>query len=119
MVDLPPYHHGDQGLLGDLGDRTRADQRAIAQHGHPVGELEDLGQLVADIDNGDAALAQAPDDRHQPLDVGIGQGSGGFVHDDDPGVLAQRLGDLHPLPIGDRQGADLGIHVEVGTIERI
>ena len=50
----------------DLADRPGADMGAVAQHRDPVGEREDLRQLVADIDDADAALAQAPDHVHQP-----------------------------------------------------
>ena len=46
---------------------------------------------------------QGAHDREQPLDLGTGQCRGGLVHDQDPGVEAQRLGDLDDLLVGDRQ----------------
>ena len=59
------HHHRTRGRLVDLADRPRADIGAVAQHRHAVGEREDLRQAVADIDDADAALAQAPDDVDQ------------------------------------------------------
>ena len=94
-----------------------ADQRAVAQHGHAVGELEDLRELVADVDDADAAVAQALDHDHQAADVGVGERRGRLVHDEDAGVLGERLGDLDPLAVGDGEGADLGVDVEVVAVE--
>ncbi|MCY1231455.1 hypothetical protein D9M72_439030 [compost metagenome] len=37
------------------------------------------------------------EDGEQPLDIGQGQGGGGFIQEQDPGVLVQGLGQLHGL----------------------
>ena len=54
----------------------------------------------------------ARDDREQPAGLAVGQRRGRLVHDDDPGVDAQRLGDLHQLPLGDAQLLDRGLRVD-------
>src|SRR5690606_12191465 len=46
VVQLATDHHGNQGVAGELADRALADQRAVAQHGDPVGDLVDLVQEV-------------------------------------------------------------------------
>ena len=47
------------------------------------------------------------------VDLGVVQRRGRLVHDEHPGVEAQRLGDLDHLLLGDREVAD-----QVGRIER-
>ena len=44
--------------------------------------------------------AQCRDHLEEPLDLGVGQGGGGLVHDDDPRVEGQGLGDLDDLLVG-------------------
>ena len=75
--------------------------RPVAQHRHPVGEQEHLLEPVADVDDGDAAVPQQPDDIEQPLDIVLGQRRGRLVHDQDAGIVGKRLGDLDPLAIAD------------------
>ena len=60
---------------------------AVAQHRHPVGELEHLDQPVADVDDAHAAGLQQAHDGEQALDVGLGQGRRRLVHDQDACVL--------------------------------
>ena len=92
---------------------------AVAQHRHPVGQSEDLRQLVGDIGDADAALAQAPDHLQQPSRIRIRQCGRRLVHDDQLGVLRQGLGDLDPLAVRHREAADDGIDVEIMAVERI
>ncbi len=118
-VDGAAHHHRDQIGFRHLADRPGPDLHAVAEHGHSVGQREDLRQPMADIDDADSAAAQAADHLEQPTRVGIGQGSGRLVHDDEPCVLRQRLGDLDPLPVGDREPAHGDIDIEVVAVERI
>ena len=46
--------------LGDVLGHALPDQRAVAQHRHPVGDLEDLVEEVRDEHDRDALLAQRP-----------------------------------------------------------
>ena len=43
--------------LLSAGARLQGDD-AVAQHHDPVGEVEDLGEPVGDVDDGDALVAQ-------------------------------------------------------------
>ena len=64
--------------------------------------LQHLVQLVADKEEGDAPGLQLMDHGEQGANLPLGQRAGGLVHDDEPGVLAQRLGDGDELLVGDR-----------------
>jgi hypothetical protein len=52
-----------------------------------------------------AVRPQRADHLEQPGDLGGGQRGRGLVHDDDPCLQRQRLGDLHDLLVGDGQPA--------------
>ena len=54
---------------------------------------------------------------HQALDIGLGERCRRLVHDQHAGILRQRLGDLDALAVGDRERADLGVDVEIVTVE--
>ena len=60
----------------------------------------------------DAAIAEAADDREQPLDLVGRQRRRRLVEDEDAGVDRQRLGDLDELLVGHRQAADGRADVE-------
>ena len=115
---VPADHHRDQLVGAGLRDLPGADVGAVAQHRDPVREHEHLLEAVADVDDADAALAQPADDAEQAQDVGLGERRGGLVHDQDARVLGQRLGDLDPLPVADRERADDARDVEVVDVER-
>ena len=119
LVDRPADHHRDQLALVELADRRGADTGAVAQHRHAVGEREDLRQLVADIDDADALVAQHAHDRQQLLDILFDQRGGRLVHDQDARILRQGPGDLDPLPVRDRQRADAVIDVDVLALQPV
>ena len=119
LIDGAAHHHRDQIGFADLADRLGGDMGAVAQHRHPVGQREDLRQLVGDIGDADAALAQAPDHLQQPARIRIRQCGRRLVHDDQLGVLRQGLGDLDPLAVRHREAADDGIDVEIMAVEGI
>ena len=106
VLDPAADHHVDEIVLAHVGNVSGRDIGAVAQHRDPVGEHEDLLEAVADVDDADAALAQQADDAEQAHDVRLGQRRGRLVHDQDAGVLRERLGDLDPLPVADRERAD-------------
>ena len=74
---------------------------AIAQNRHAVADVEDLAEPVADIDDGMALRLEALQDAHQPLDLHIREGGGGFVQNEHAGVTGKQAGDLHDLPLPD------------------
>ncbi len=99
-------HHRD-----DLRNRcprrlNRAHTGAIPHHGDAVGDALDLVHLVADVDHADAFVPEPPDDVEEFADLGLVEGGGRLVHDEDAGLEAERLGDFHHLLPGDGQFAD-------------
>ena len=56
-----------------------ADGLAVAQHGDPVGQAEDLFQPVRDIDDADALLAQTAERDEEGLGLGLRKRAGGLV----------------------------------------
>ncbi|MNO65827.1 hypothetical protein D3C76_565970 [compost metagenome] len=74
-----------------------------------IADLEDLLEAVGDVDDAAALLAQLADDHEQLLGLGVGQGIGGLVHDDDAGIERQRLGDLHHLLLADGEIPEPGV----------
>jgi pyruvate formate lyase activating enzyme len=51
--------HADDLVLVHFGDRTRGDEMAVAQHGHAIGNLEDLLQAMRDVDDAHASVLSA------------------------------------------------------------
>ncbi|MND92340.1 hypothetical protein D3C80_844950 [compost metagenome] len=80
------HHHLDDPVFVELAHRLLAYPFAIAQHGDPVADLEDLLEAVGDVNDAATLLAQLADDHEQLLCLGVGQGVGGLVHDDDAGI---------------------------------
>ena len=79
------------------------DQLALADHADPVGHLLGLLDIMGGEDDGDAALAEAPDQLPHvaaQLDVDAG---GRLVEEQDVGLVAERLGDHHPALHAARQ----------------
>ena len=62
---LAADHQADQLGAVDLGHRPRADERAVAQDGHAVGDLRQLLEPVRDVDDADALPPQLADDAEQ------------------------------------------------------
>ena len=76
---------------------------AVPQYGQPVGQAVDLLQAVADVDDGNAPLPQLLNDAEQCFGFLAGQRGGGLVHDEQLGVAAQTLENLHQLAHADAQ----------------
>ena len=98
-----------------------ADQTAVAQHRHPVGDLVDLVEEVRDEQDRDAAVAQAA---HHPEQLGdlVGvQARGRLVEDQHPGVDVDRTGDRDELLDRDRVLAERRgrVDVQVEPVERL
>ena len=101
VAERPADHHADQRVGGDLVDLPRADDRAVAQHGHAPADGEHLAQAVRDVDEGDAFRREPPDHVEELRQLRLAERGGRFVEDDDAGVARQRPGDLHHLPLRD------------------
>ena len=105
--DGAPDHEPHDGGLVELARGAGVDERAVLEDGDRVAEVEDLLEPVGDVEDRDAAVGQPPDDGVEEPDLVVGQRGGGLVHRDDARVVADGLGDLDDLLLGDRQGADL------------
>ena len=105
VVHRLAHHLLHQGLGVDLTDGQGIHALAVAHDGHGVGDLEDLRQVVRDVDDGQTLRLQIADDAEQALNLLAGERGGGLVHDDDLGLGAQHLCDLHQLRVA---LADLG-----------
>jgi len=102
------HHHLDDRILGQRGGGGLADEPTVPEHGHAVGDLEDLLQPVRDVDHRLARGPQLPDHPEQALALGVGQRAGRLIHDDDARVERQGLGDLDHLLLADAERPDPG-----------
>ena len=82
----------------------RLDLAPAAQHGHAVGDLEDLGELVGDEDDRRALRLQRAQDAEELPRLLRGEHGGRLVEDEDARVAVQRAQDLHALLLRRRRG---------------
>ena len=87
--------------------------RPSFMHRHAVGDLEDLGHAVRDIDDRDALGGQAPDDAEEVAALVDGQRRGGLVEDEQLELVREALGDLDHLLLARRQQCDRRARVDV------
>src|SRR6185295_17565389 len=117
LIERAPDHEPDDLRLGELVGRPRVDVTAVADDGDDVGELADLLEPVADVEDRDAAVAEPTDGGEEAVDLVGRQRGGGLVHDQQPRTRRERLRDLEELPVGDAEpayggvGADLHRHL--------
>ena len=109
----PAQHRAQHGLLSLVRGGRGAHQAPVAQDRYLIGEFGHFAQEMRDQDDGRAAGREPPDDLVQPVRVGPGKGGGRLVHDDQPGVTAQRAQDLHLLLIGGPQAASRQVAAEL------
>src|SRR6266849_46875 len=108
IVDIPL--DTDFGLSADelLNDRVRRgldrlgraglDDPALVEHGHRVGELEDLGNLVAHHHGREPEPpVQLADEAVDRVDEDRVEAGGRLVEEDHGRLRHQRAGDRHPL----------------------
>ena len=95
--DLSPDHGGNDRVQRKTFDRRGQHALAVAQHGDAIGESDDLVQTVRRVDDRDARLRQLPHDLEQGLAFRARKRGRRLVHDQDPRVQRQRLGDLDQL----------------------
>jgi hypothetical protein len=117
---LADHPVGQLRLRDVLRGRLR-HQLAAAQHGDPVRDPQHLGQLVADEDDGQALRDHLAERGEQGFALLRREHRGGLVEDQDAGAAVQRLEDLDPLPLADRQRADarLGLHRQAEALRHV
>jgi hypothetical protein len=79
---------------------------AVSEHRDRVRQLLDLVHPVRDVEERQTVFAQSMQDAVDALDIGCRQRRRRLVEDQELGVAAQRLGDLHHLAARQRQVAD-------------
>ena len=101
--------------MADVLAAQLAGHAAVAQHDDAVGAALDFAEPVRDEDDADAVGLQAGDDAQQALGLGDRQAGGRLVHDHQPRLQRQRLGDLDQLALRERQALDHRIGTEVAA----
>ena len=107
-----PGHQLAQPGLGHARGRIDADQPAVAHHGNAAGDIQHLGQTVADKDDGHAIGRQAAHDLQQAVGFGLRQRGGRLVHEDQPRLVHQCAGDGNDLTLRDGQGFQRRIQIQ-------
>ena len=113
LGDLAADHHANDVVARDARGGMLADEAAVAEHRDLVGDLEQLAHLVGDVDDAFAFGLQPADDAEEVRDLPFGQRRSRLVHDQDVGVVGDRLGDLDHLPVGDAEIAHFGVGIDM------
>ena len=103
--------------LVDAAIRAAGHAAAVAQHGEDIGDLADLLEEVADVDDAEPLRAQPRDQREQPIDVGALQAARRLVHQQDAAVGRERAADLDDLLCRERQLPDDAVRPQLGVRE--
>src|ERR1700691_5409869 len=77
------------------------------------GNLQQFLEKVADVNDADAGVAQAPDDIVQPFDLGHMQRRGRLVKNEHPRLLQKRPRNFDQLPIRQAQSIERRIEGDV------
>ena len=110
----PAHHQRNERLAIDLRGGIGPHVRSVAEHRDRIGDAEDLVHFVRDIDQGDAAPLEHGDHVEEGLDLPVGDRRRGLVHDEDAGILPQRLGNLDRLHLRHAEAPHLARHRQVG-----
>ena len=54
--------HAENFILGDVGDARRADDASVLHHANPIGQIEDVMNVMADQENADAVGLELADE---------------------------------------------------------
>ena len=103
VLEFAADHHRDERVAIQIGDRPNADQLAVLEHRHAVGDREDLLQPVGDVDDADAVRAQTPGSVEQQLRLAARNHRSRLVEHQKLRIAHQRLCDLDHLLIRDAQ----------------
>src|SRR3569833_1032666 len=114
LLDGPIDHQRHQLILGGVLDVARAHQSAVAQDGDAIGEVENLLEPMADVDDGDAAVAKPADERKKLRGFLPGEISGRLIKDQKLGTTQRSTGCRDQLLLADGEIAE---HFAGGKVE--
>ena len=112
LLDRAADHHFDHLPSGELANGPAANHLTVAHDGDAIGDLKNLVQAVADVNDANSLGAQLAHDDEQPFDLLRRERGRRLVHHDDSGVDRQRLGDLDHLLLGNAQVATRNVGVD-------
>ncbi len=113
---LPAHHHAGQLGTGHALGRNGTDQLAVAQYRHPVADVQDFVQFVADEDQAVAVLGHLAQGDKEVVHLLRGEYRGRFVQNQQGRPPIEGFHDLHPLPLAHSQGPHRGVGVDFETI---
>ena len=111
--DLAADHQLRQARLGRALARDGVDLLAAAEDADPVGDLEHLVQLVRDEDDRHPVGLEVAEDLEQLERLLRREHGGRLVEDQDVGLAVERLQDLDPLLLADRDVGDQRVGVDL------
>ena len=98
--------HAQHVVRGDGRLVDGVDDPAVVHDADPIGQVEDVVDVVADEEDADALVLELADEVADLGGLGRAEGGGGLVHDQDPGVEMDRPGDGHGLSLAAGEGLD-------------
>ncbi len=101
-----PDHELRELALAGLGRPPAPHHLSAADHGDPVGDLEDLVELVADEDDAGAVFAESAQNREDLVGLLGREHRGRLVEHEDARLAVDRFQDLDPLLLPDAQLTD-------------
>ena len=113
VAEVATDHEADHVFVGDLLAREFAGVAAVAEGDDAVGDFTDFAEAVGDVDDADAFGAEIFDDGEEAGGFALGEGAGGFVEDEDAGALGEGFGDFDELLLGEGEGVERGVGVDV------
>ena len=121
LLDRAVDHQGDEVVLVGLADGPRADERAVAQDRDAVGELEDLFEPMADIDDRDAPRLEAADQLEQGGRFRAGEIGRRLIEDQKLGAAPFGAGGRHQLLLADGERGEKGAggQIEAELVEQL